>query len=170
MDMDSESEVLGYGISLILLNVGILASVIVRCVRNSRQKIRLSKIHLCRSESYWIRYSCKFCFWFKLVQVHNALGNIVRVVDFALFLLKIGAGKKTNFLQIINHSSDIIKRWRNFQLIQTQVEWDARLNILNTDIDQAGNPTNIYYSVNLDMLRQSVCDFKPKVVNFQIPK
>ncbi len=51
----------------------------------------------------------------------------------------------------------------------TKVEWDARLNILNTDIDQDGNPTNIYSSVDLDMLRQSVCDFKPKVMNFQIP-
>jgi len=42
----------------------------------------------------------------------------------------------------------------------TKADWDARLNILNTDIDSNGNPTNITVTVDLDKLRQSVWDLR----------
>lgn len=38
--------------------------------------------------------------------------------------------------------------------------WDDRLNILNTDIDLNGDPTNITTNVDLDKLRQSIFDFR----------
>lgn len=44
----------------------------------------------------------------------------------------------------------------------TDVEatWENRLNVLNTDIDDNGNPTDISFSVDIDSLRQSVFDFR----------
>jgi hypothetical protein len=44
----------------------------------------------------------------------------------------------------------------------TDVEatWENRLNVLNTDIDDDGNPTNISFVVDIDSLRQSVFDFR----------
>jgi len=52
----------------------------------------------------------------------------------------------------------------------TDADWDSRVNILNTDIDANGNPTNIYSSIDLDMLRQSTDDFLSKIRGFQILK
>lgn len=49
--------------------------------------------------------------------------------------------------------------------IDTIPSWDARLNILNTDIDSDGNPTNITTNVDLDKLRQSVFDFRNLILS-----
>lgn len=42
----------------------------------------------------------------------------------------------------------------------TTTTWDARLEVLNTDIDLSGNPTNITSQIDLNRLRKSVFDFK----------
>ena len=42
----------------------------------------------------------------------------------------------------------------------TEATWENRLNILNTDIDENGNPTDIGFDVDIDSLRQSVFDFR----------
>lgn len=42
----------------------------------------------------------------------------------------------------------------------TTTTWDARLEVLNTDIDLSGNPTNITSQIDLNLLRKSVFDFK----------
>lgn len=42
----------------------------------------------------------------------------------------------------------------------TEATWENRLNVLNTDIDDNGNPTNILFSVDIDSLRQSIFDFR----------
>ncbi len=52
----------------------------------------------------------------------------------------------------------------------TAADWDSRLNIMNTDIDQDGNPIDITSTIDLDTLRQSVFDFKTKLLTFVIPK
>ncbi|MBI3639695.1 MAG: hypothetical protein HY223_05200 [Thaumarchaeota archaeon] len=41
-----------------------------------------------------------------------------------------------------------------------EATWENRLNVLNTDIDNDGNPTNISFNVDIDSLRQSVFDFR----------
>lgn len=51
----------------------------------------------------------------------------------------------------------------------TKIDWNARLNIYNTDIDLEGNPTNIYSTIDLDLLRQSIFDFKTHLLGFRIP-
>lgn len=47
-----------------------------------------------------------------------------------------------------SHHTDVLTTWIN------------RLNVLNTDIDDDGNPTNISFNVNMDKLRQCVLDFR----------
>jgi len=42
----------------------------------------------------------------------------------------------------------------------TEATWENRLNVLNTDIDTDGNPTNISFNVDIERLRQSVFDFR----------
>lgn len=42
----------------------------------------------------------------------------------------------------------------------TTTTWDARLEILNTDIDANGDPTNITSQIDLNRLRASVFEFK----------
>lgn len=42
----------------------------------------------------------------------------------------------------------------------TETTWENRLNVLNTDIDDDGNPTNISFNVDIDKLRQCVFDFR----------
>jgi len=42
----------------------------------------------------------------------------------------------------------------------TTTTWNARLEVLNTDIDLSGNPTNITSQIDLNRLRKSVFDFK----------
>jgi len=42
----------------------------------------------------------------------------------------------------------------------TKPSWANRLNVLNTDIDDNGKPTDITFNVNMDELRQSVFDFR----------
>lgn len=48
------------------------------------------------------------------------------------------------------------------KLIDTDTEstWENRLNVLNTDIDGNGNPTDISFNVDIDKLRQCVFDFR----------
>jgi len=42
----------------------------------------------------------------------------------------------------------------------TEATWENRLNVLNTDIDKDGNPTDISFNVDIDKLRQCVFDFR----------
>lgn len=42
----------------------------------------------------------------------------------------------------------------------TETTWEHRLNVLNTDIDDNGNPTDISFNVDMDKLRQCVFDFR----------
>lgn len=42
----------------------------------------------------------------------------------------------------------------------TEVTWENRLNVVNTDIDDNGDPTNIEFRVDVDKLRQCVFDFR----------
>lgn len=42
----------------------------------------------------------------------------------------------------------------------TEATWENRLNVLNTDIDDNGNPMDISFNVNLDTLRQCISDFR----------
>jgi len=42
----------------------------------------------------------------------------------------------------------------------TEPTWANRLNVLNTDIDDNGNPTDIIFDVDMDRLRNSVFDFR----------
>lgn len=42
----------------------------------------------------------------------------------------------------------------------TEPSWSNRLNVLNTDIDDDGEPTDITFNVDMDELRQSVFDFR----------
>ncbi|CAE6486799.1 conserved hypothetical protein [Candidatus Nitrosotenuis uzonensis] len=44
--------------------------------------------------------------------------------------------------------------------LATTPTWDARLEILNTDIDLNGEPTNITSQIDLNRLRASVFEFK----------
>ncbi len=53
--------------------------------------------------------------------------------------------------------------------VDTITDWDSRLNIMNTDINLDKTPTNITISVDLDMLRKNVFDFKNRVLRFSIP-
>jgi len=38
--------------------------------------------------------------------------------------------------------------------------WTNRLNVLNTDIDEKGDPTDINFNVDIDKLRQCIFDFR----------
>jgi hypothetical protein len=42
----------------------------------------------------------------------------------------------------------------------TEPTWANRLNVLNTDIDDNGKPTDITFNVDMDCLRKSVFDFR----------
>lgn len=42
----------------------------------------------------------------------------------------------------------------------TETTWENRLNIVNTDIDDNGDPTNIEFNVDVDKLRQCIFDFR----------
>ena len=48
----------------------------------------------------------------------------------------------------------------NFSSEDTKPTWANRLNVLNTDIDDEGEPTDITFNVDMDELRQSVFDFR----------
>jgi len=48
----------------------------------------------------------------------------------------------------------------NFSSEDTKPTWANRLNVLNTDIDDDGNPTDITFNVDIDELRKSVFDFR----------
>ena len=51
-----------------------------------------------------------------------------------------------------------------FSSEDTLPNWDNRLNVLNVDIDENNQPTDITFHVDIDELRQSVFDFR----NFSI--
>ncbi|MEX2192492.1 MAG: hypothetical protein WD717_03835 [Nitrosarchaeum sp.] len=42
----------------------------------------------------------------------------------------------------------------------TEATWENRLNVLNTDIDDDGNPIDISFTVDIDRLRQCVFEFR----------
>ena len=46
--------------------------------------------------------------------------------------------------------------------------WDSLVNILNTDIDENGEPTDIYSNIDLDKFRKSVEDFHDIVFGFKV--
>jgi len=48
----------------------------------------------------------------------------------------------------------------DFAIDNTEPSWDNRLNVLNVDLDDNGDPTNINFHVDIDELRQSVWDFR----------
>lgn len=43
---------------------------------------------------------------------------------------------------------------------ETVLNWDNKLNVLNVDLDDNNNPTDITFDVDIDILRKGVFDFR----------
>lgn len=56
-----------------------------------------------------------------------------------------------------DHSDDYVSSDYDTDIEAT---WKNRLNVLNTDIDDDGNPTDISFNVDIDKLRECVFDFR----------
>lgn len=59
---------------------------------------------------------------------------------------------------------------KNGSIQDVTVGWDKRVNVLDTDIDDDGEPTDIYSTIDLDMLRKGVESLYGMVSGFKIPK
>jgi hypothetical protein len=47
---------------------------------------------------------------------------------------------------------------------ETVPNWDNRLNVLNVDLDDNNNPTDITFDVDIDILRKCVFDFRNYII------